>query len=122
MRLTLRTRTVAACALTLAVLVPGAPAQAQGQAQTQARRDAGEVRGLKLGLKAPSMTLDGFGELACGSNGGPPRQKIDGWLEFAKCRPEESGLHEVYARFEDEDEYIGKAIDDPRYAKGKLGT
>ena len=40
---------------------------------------------------------------------------------FAKCRPKESGLHEVYARFEDEDEYIGKAIDDPLYARGRAG-
>src|SRR6476646_1597645 len=116
MRMMLQARSVAACALALAVIVQAVPAQAQG------RRDVGEIRGLKLGLKAQSMTLDGFGDLACGSNGGPPRQKIDDWSDFAKCRPEETGLHEVYARFEDEDEYIGKAIDDPLYAKGKLGT
>jgi len=111
---------VAACALALVAIVPSAAAQAQRQAQ--ARGDVGEIRGLKLGLKADAMTLDGFGDLACGSNGGPPRQKIDDWSDFKKCRAEDSGLHEVYARFEDEDEYIGKAIDDPLYAKGKLGT
>ncbi len=82
------------------------PAQAQ-------RPDPGEIRGLKLGLMAKSMTLTGFGDLACGSNGGPPRQKIEEWSEFAKCRPEASGLHEVYIRFDDEDEYIGKAIEEP---------
>jgi hypothetical protein len=120
MRLMLQPRIVAACALALAALAQAAPAQAQGQAQP--RRDQGEIRGLKLGLAAKSMTLDGFGELACGSNGGPPRQRIDGWSDFAKCRPEETGLYEVYARFEDEDEYIGKAIDDPLYAQGKVGT
>jgi hypothetical protein len=114
MGLMLQIRIVAACALVLAVLAQAAPAQA--------RRDEGEVRGLKLGLKAQSMTLDGFGELACGSNGGPPRQKIDDWSDFAKCRPEETGLHEVYARFEDEDEYVGRAIDDSLYARGKIGT
>ena len=68
------------------------------------------------------MTLDGFGDLACGSNGGPPRQKIEEWSEFRKCRAEDNGLHEVYARFDDEDEYIGKAIEEPRYARGKTGT
>jgi hypothetical protein len=31
-------------------------------------------------------------------------------------------LHEVAARFDDEDEYIGKAIDEPRYARGRTGT
>ena len=68
------------------------------------------------------MTLSGFGDLACGSNGGPPRQKLEEWSDFGKCRPEDNGLHEVYARFDDEDEYIGKAIEEPRYARGKIGT
>jgi hypothetical protein len=84
--------------------------------------DRGEIHGLKLGLNASSMTLDGFGELACGSNGGPPRQPLDGWKGFAKCRPEPSGLREVYVRFDDEEEFIGRAIDDPEYAGGRTGT
>ena len=88
-------------------------------AQAQARPDPGEVHGLKLGLQARSMPLDGFGELACGSNGGPPRQKLEEWADFGKCSPEDNGL---YARFDDEDEYIGKAIEDPRYAAGRMGT
>jgi hypothetical protein len=91
-------------------------------AQAQARPDPGEVHGLKLGLQARSMPLDGFGELACGSNGGPSRQKLEEWADFGKCWPEDNGLYEVYARFDDEDEYIGKAIEDPRYAAGRIGT
>jgi len=39
-----------------------------------------------------------------------------------KCRPEPSGLYEVNARFDDEREYIGRAIDDPLYAQGRVGT
>jgi hypothetical protein len=108
-----------AAALLAWALVPqisGAPAQ------PRARPDPGEIRGLKLGLNAQSMTLDDFGELACGSNGGPPRQGLDHWSKFGKCRPEQSGLFEVYARFDDEDEYIGKAIEEPRYARGRTGT
>ena len=109
-------RRLAACAVAMAVLVGSALAQQPKKA------DRGEIRGLKLGLAAKSMTLDGFGDLACGSNGGPPRQKLEDWSDFGKCRPEDSGLHEVYARFDDEDEYIGKAIDEPRHARGKIGT
>ena len=30
------------------------------------------------------MTLDGWGELACGSNGGPPRQELDVWVGLQK--------------------------------------
>jgi hypothetical protein len=99
-----------------AALLAAAPMQAQVPSER------GEIRGLTLGQQAKSMRLDGFGEFACGSNGGPPRAKLEGWSEFAKCRPESSGLHEVYARFDDEDEYIGRAIEDPRYARGKIGT
>ncbi len=91
-------------------------------AQAQSRRDPGEIHGLKLGLKADAMSTDTFGDLACGSNGGPPRQLIDGWKDFRKCRPEPSGLYEVNVRFDDEQEYIGRAIDDPLYAQGRVGT
>jgi len=92
-------------------------------AQPSTIADRGEIRGLRLGLQAQSMSaLDGFGALACGSNGGPPRQPLDDWAEFRKCRPEENGLREVAARFDDEEEYIGKAIDDPLYAGRKTGT
>jgi hypothetical protein len=84
--------------------------------------DPGEIHGLKLGLTAQAMTLDGWGELACGSNGGPPRQNLDAWSDFKKCSPEASGLREVAARFDDEDEYIGKALDNPLYASRRTGT
>jgi hypothetical protein len=84
--------------------------------------DPGEIHGLKLGLKAAEMSADNFGDLACGSNGGPPRQTIGGWTDFRKCRPEASGLYEVYAPFDDQQDYVGRAIDDPLYSQGKVGT
>ena len=102
--------------MSVAALLAGEPAHAQMPAER------GEIRGLSLGLEAKSMRLDGFVEFACGSNGGPPRQRLEVWADYGKCRPEDSGLHEVYARFDDEDEYIGKAIEDQRYARGKIGT
>src|SRR6266852_436604 len=89
-------------------------------AQAQPQRDPGEIHGLKLGLKADEMSTDTFGDLACGSNGGPPRQAIDDWNGFRKCRPEPSGLHEVNVRFDDQLEYVGRAIDEPMYAQGRL--
>jgi hypothetical protein len=91
-------------------------------AVAQTAGDPGEVHGLKLGLNAQSMTLDGWGELACGSNGGPPRQKLGAWSEFGKCPAEPGGLHEIAARFDDEAEYVGKAIGDPLYAAQHTGT
>ena len=92
-----------------------------GAAFAQDRKDPGEIRGLRLGLQADEMSVDGFGEFACGGNGGPTRQPIEGWTDFKKCRPESNGLHEVAVRFDDTEEYIGKAIDDPMYTR-RRGT
>jgi hypothetical protein len=84
--------------------------------------DSGEIHGLKLGLQAQTMTLDGWGQLACGSDGGPPRQELDAWSDFKKCQPEANGLREVAARFDDEDEYVAKALGEPAYAAQRTGT
>jgi hypothetical protein len=109
-----------------AVLVAGLTALfvlcAVAPAPAQPRPDPGEIHGLKLGLKAAEMSTDTFGDLACGSNGGPPRQAIDEWADFRKCRPEASGLYEVSARFDDQQDYVARAIDDPLYAQGRVGT
>jgi hypothetical protein len=99
-----RGRVIAAAAL--ALLLSG------GAAGAQTRPDPGEIHGLRLGLDARTISTDAFGEFACGSNGGPPRAALDGFADFGKCRAEPSGLHEVYVRFDDEAEYIAKAIDD----------
>ena len=108
-----RGRVIAAAAL--ALLLPG------GAAGAQARPDPGEIHGLRLGLDARTMSTDAFGEFACGSNGGPPRAALDGFADFAKCRAEPSGLHEVYLRFDDEAEYVAKAIDDDQHTRD-IGT
>jgi hypothetical protein len=93
---------------------------AGGFAQTPS--DDGEIHGLELGLRATAMTLDGWGQLACGSDGGPPRQDLDTWADFKECPPEANGLHEIAARFDDEAEYVAKALGVPAYAAGRIGT
>ena len=104
-----------ACGILVAIATATATA-------AQTRHDPGEIHGLALGLNAKTMTTDDWGELDCGSNGGPPRQELDTWANFKKCRPEASGLHEVAGRFDDEDEYIAKATGDPLYASQHTGT
>jgi hypothetical protein len=108
--------TAALCLVAILALAHAQPSAAETAG------DPGEIHGLKLGLKAQAMTLDGWGELVCGSNGGPPRQKLGAWSDFGKCAPEPNGLHEVAARFDDEAEYVGRAIDDPQYAEQHAGT
>jgi hypothetical protein len=67
---------------------------------------------LKLGQPvAAQPRAEEFRGFACGSNGGPPRQRLAGWSDFARCNAEPSGLHEVYFEYDDELEYIARARD-----------
>jgi hypothetical protein len=63
-----------------------------------------------------------FRAFACGSNGGPPRQHLTGWSDFARCKPGQDGLHEVYFEYDDEYEYIARARDLPREIARWAGT
>jgi hypothetical protein len=67
---------------------------------------------LKFGQPIASQpSAEEFRGFACGSNGGPPRQKLAGWNDFMRCKAEPSGLHEVYFEYDDELEYIARARD-----------
>jgi hypothetical protein len=69
-----------------------------------------EIWDIKLGT-AVAQLPDDFVDYACGTNGGPPSLPLNGWSEFMRCRPEPSGLREVYFRYDDELEYWAKAND-----------
>ena len=87
-------------------------AAASAQTPGQPLPSRAEVWDLKLGTPATALP-SGFGEYACGTNGGPPSQPLSGWGDFRRCRLEPSGLHEVYFRYDDELEYWAKANDLP---------
>ena len=67
-----------------------------------------EVWDLRLGSQIEQLP-DEFIDYACGTNGGPPSTPLNGWREVRRCRPEGSGLREVYFRYDDELEYWAKA-------------
>lgn len=67
-----------------------------------------EIWDLQLGSPADRLPNE-FIDYACGTNGGPPSRPLDGWHDFSRCRPEPSGLREVYFRYDDELEYWAKA-------------
>jgi len=67
-----------------------------------------EVWDLRLGARVDQLP-DEFVDYACGTNGGPPSLPLNGWNDFRRCRPEPSGLREVYFRYDDELEYWAKA-------------
>jgi hypothetical protein len=105
------------------------PPQAQDQAQAQDAAGAQPEKqiGKRLTLQDlnPGATQDempdplAFRNYACGSNGGPPLRKLSGWSDYKLCKPDENGLYEVYFEYDNEAEYILRALDNPsatRYA------
>ena len=78
---------------------------------------------LKVGQPISAQpSPDEFRGFACGSNGGAPRQPLTGWKDFARCRAEPDGLHEVYFEYDDELEYIARAKDIDREITRWAGT
>jgi hypothetical protein len=73
---------------------------------------------LPLGALASELTFADFKGFACGSNGGPPLQKLSGWSDFAQCAPEADGLFEIYFEYDDEAFYRALAHDDMVGARG----
>ena len=78
---------------------------------------------LKLGEPISAQPApEEYRGFACGSNGGPPRLQLTGWRDFARCRAEPDGLHEVYFEYDDELEYIARAKDIDREITRWAGT
>jgi hypothetical protein len=68
---------------------------------------------LQLGAPVAALPEEELVDPACGTNGGPPGLRLDGFEAFARCRPEASGLREIWFRYDDELEYIARAARDP---------
>ena len=83
-----------------------AAAASAAHAQEAPRRT--EVWDLKLGTAVAALP-DDFTDYACGTNGGPPSVPLIGFGDFRRCRPDGTGLREVYFRYDDELEYWAKA-------------
>jgi hypothetical protein len=91
-----------------ALVTAGALAVAATGASAQ--RFATRVWDLKLGIPVSELPLEDYVDPACGTNGGPPARVLKSFAEYALCPAEaESGLHEVWFRYDDEMEYIARA-------------
>ncbi|NDA47809.1 MAG: hypothetical protein EBY21_11180 [Alphaproteobacteria bacterium] len=98
-------------------LIIAAPALAQ----LQGREKRVDIWSIELGSKADQISKS-FVDIACGTNGGPPGLTLKSFSEFMKCRPENSGLREVYFRYDDELEYWARAMELDREIKVYRGT
>jgi hypothetical protein len=96
----------------------GGPGHAAGADERPTRH---EIWDLKLGAKIDAQP-DDFIDYACGTNGGPPGLMLSGWKDFRRCRPESSGLREVYFRYDDELEYWAKANNLEEQMEQYVGT
>lgn len=91
----------------LAVLSLGLSAHASfGQVQIEPVFSIWDV---ELGQPVAQLPDDKVGEIACGTNGGPPGQSLASFADFLICTPEPSGLREVQFGYDDEQDYIAKA-------------
>jgi hypothetical protein len=68
---------------------------------------------VQLGTPVSGLPEEEFVDPACGTNGGPPGLRIESFEQFERCRPEASGLREIWFRYDDELEYIARAARDP---------
>lgn len=74
---------------------------------------------VRFGEPITQIPLDAVALIACGTNGGPPSVPLKDFTEFARCPAEPSGLHEVFFTYDDEQDYIARALEDEyRFAQG----
>jgi len=100
----------------LAITTGSALAQAAGE-----RPVRHEVWDIQLGTKVTDQP-DDYVDYACGTNGGPPSTPLTGWNDYRRCRPEPSGLREVYFRYDDELEYWARANNLTAQVEQYVGT
>jgi len=67
---------------------------------------------VKLPSPVGDLPDEEFVDPACGTNGGPPGLPIGAFERFERCRPDASGLREIWFRYDDEWEFVARAARD----------
>jgi hypothetical protein len=92
-----------------AFLALGLTAQVtQGQEQATPVLSIWEVA---LGKPVTDVPEIAVGEIACGTAGGPPGQVLAAFDDYQTCQPEASGLREVAFSYDDEQDFIARALE-----------
>lgn len=91
-----------------ALVLAGALANAEPAQQPLPR-----IWDVQLPTRVSDLPDEEFVDPACGTNGGPPGLPIGTFERFERCRPEASGLREIWFRYDDEWEFIARAARDP---------
>jgi hypothetical protein len=66
---------------------------------------------VKLGAPVTDIPESAVATLACGTNGGPASIPLKHFADWRQCTPEESGLRELAFTYDDEKDYIARAME-----------
>ena len=107
----------------LAALIALAPAGAEAQAVADAPATlvpTFSIWDVALGEPVAEIDPRKVGEIACGTDGGPAGTEFRTFAEWDQCPTEDgTGLHEVYFSYDDEQDYIAKALElEYKYLQG----
>jgi hypothetical protein len=70
-----------------------------------------DIWDVELGAPVTQIPGEAIALVACGTNGGPPSTPLASMDAFEQCRPEASGLREVHFAYDDEADYIARALE-----------
>lgn len=76
---------------------------------------------VKLGQPVTVIPDSAAAIIACGTNGGPVSIPLKSFGDWAQCTPEASGLREIVFTYDDEKDYIARALE-LEYRALKAGT
>jgi|TARA_B110000908_G_scaffold171861_2_gene236247 hypothetical protein len=66
---------------------------------------------ITLGQTVTQAPDSEVGKITCGTNGGPPGREIASFADFLVCTPEATGLREIQFFYDDERDYIARALE-----------
>jgi hypothetical protein len=87
-----------------------------GLSRTAVAQDIGIEPGftiwdVKLGQPVTDVPDSAAAIIACGTNGGPMSIELKSFGDWAQCTPEASGLREIAFTYDDEKDYIARAME-----------
>lgn len=66
---------------------------------------------VKLGQPVTAIPDSAAAIIACGTNGGPMSAELKSFSDWSQCTPEASGLREIAFTYDDEKDYIARAME-----------
>lgn len=70
-----------------------------------------DIWDVRLGQPVTAVPDSAAAIIACGTNGGPMSVELESFGEWAQCTPEASGLREIAFTYDDEKDYIARALE-----------